>query len=113
MWPSYLGMRPISTRLPEQMKPYYDDGQVQVYHGDCREVLPSVSGVVVTDPPYGVRDDEPWDALAETEFAAFCMEWLPLARKSSEEMVAFCSCYGPFRTLCEMLYQRVRVMVWD
>ena len=37
------------------MKPYYDDGQVTIYHGDCREVLADlgdVAGVVVTDPPY-------------------------------------------------------------
>lgn len=36
------------------MKPYYDDGTVTIYHGDCREVLPTLGGVdlVVTDPPY-------------------------------------------------------------
>jgi site-specific DNA-methyltransferase (adenine-specific) len=34
--------------------PYYDDGQITIYHGDCLEVLPELSGVaaVVTDPPY-------------------------------------------------------------
>lgn len=37
------------------MTPYYDEDGITIYHGDCREVLPSVfADVVVTDPPYGV-----------------------------------------------------------
>ena len=38
------------------MKPYYDDGQITIYHGDCREILPTLGPVdlVLTDPPYGV-----------------------------------------------------------
>lgn len=40
------------------MKPYYEDGAVTIYHGDCRDVLPYVAAdVVVTDPPYGVGVD--------------------------------------------------------
>lgn len=36
------------------MTPYYEDGAVQIFHGDCREVLPQLSAVdhVITDPPY-------------------------------------------------------------
>ena len=36
------------------MNPYYQDKWVQIFHGDCREILPSLSGfsAVVTDPPY-------------------------------------------------------------
>ena len=37
------------------MKPYFDDGQCVIYHGDCREILPSLdAAVLVTDPPYGI-----------------------------------------------------------
>jgi site-specific DNA-methyltransferase (adenine-specific) len=38
------------------MKPYYDDGQVTIYHGDCRDVLPSLRGIdlVFTSPPYNL-----------------------------------------------------------
>lgn len=38
------------------MKPYYDDGQITIYHADCREVLPHLESVdlVLTDPPYGI-----------------------------------------------------------
>jgi DNA modification methylase len=35
------------------VNPYYDDGSVVIYHGDCREVLPGVTAdVTITSPPY-------------------------------------------------------------
>jgi site-specific DNA-methyltransferase (adenine-specific) len=45
------------------MKPYYSDGSCVIYHGDCREILPTLPRVdlVLTDPPYGVGVAE-WDA---------------------------------------------------
>ena len=38
------------------VKPYYDHDGITIYHGDCREVMPSLSEVdlVLTDPPYGI-----------------------------------------------------------
>ena len=35
-------------------EPYYSDDHVTIYHGDCREVLPTLGPVdhVITDPPY-------------------------------------------------------------
>jgi site-specific DNA-methyltransferase (adenine-specific) len=38
------------------MQPYYDDGQIQIWHGDALDVLPSLASVdlVLTDPPYGI-----------------------------------------------------------
>lgn len=47
------------------MKPYYDDGKgIVIYHGDCREILPTLPKVdlVLTDPPYGI--DHPCDFKA-------------------------------------------------
>lgn len=38
------------------MKPYYEHAGITIYHGDCREIMPSLSAdAVVTDPPYGVN----------------------------------------------------------
>jgi DNA modification methylase len=37
--------------------PYYDDGRgIVIYHGDCREILPTLPKVdlVLTDPQYGI-----------------------------------------------------------
>ena len=41
------------------MVPYYEDDAVQIFHGDCREILPDLPKVdlVLTDPPYGIGKD--------------------------------------------------------
>jgi DNA modification methylase len=38
------------------MKPYYDQDGITIYHGDCREILPSLpkARLVLTDPPYAI-----------------------------------------------------------
>jgi DNA modification methylase len=38
------------------VKPYYDQGGITIYHGDCREVLPTIGRVdsLISDPPYGI-----------------------------------------------------------
>lgn len=40
------------------MKPYYCEGGITIYHGDCREILPQVkASITITDPPYNVGKD--------------------------------------------------------
>lgn len=48
-----------------EVRPYYADAFVTLYHGDCRDIIPQLPAVdvVVTDPPYSV-------ARAEGEFCA-------------------------------------------
>jgi site-specific DNA-methyltransferase (adenine-specific) len=38
------------------MRPYYRHAGITIYHGDCRDLLPSLEPVdcVLTDPPYGI-----------------------------------------------------------
>jgi DNA modification methylase len=76
---------------------FYKDDSVTIYHGDYRQVLPSLSGysAVITDQPYGTgwirgggkkagdfarrKETEPWDVfdlqwmdMVDVPIAAFC-----------------------------------------
>jgi site-specific DNA-methyltransferase (adenine-specific) len=39
------------------MRPYYDEGGITIYHGDCRELLPELGPIdaLLADPPFGFR----------------------------------------------------------
>jgi len=40
------------------MRPYYEQDGITIFHGDCREILPTLDSgsidLVLTDPPYGI-----------------------------------------------------------
>jgi len=40
------------------MTPYFQDDAVTIYHGDCREIVPTLGrfDLLLTDPPYGLGD---------------------------------------------------------
>jgi DNA modification methylase len=44
------------------VKPYYEHAGITIYHGDCREIMPSMefAKVLVTDPPYGMAYRSGW-----------------------------------------------------
>ena len=51
-------MRSLPHRegIPREMTPYYEQDGITIYHGDCRELLPSLrADMLITDPPYGVN----------------------------------------------------------
>lgn len=55
-----------------ELKPYYQDSLVTLYHGDCLEVIPKLDlrfDMVITDPPYGINYKTSWrvkhDSLVE------------------------------------------------
>ena len=83
------------------MTPYYEQDGITIYHGDCRDVLPTIQSAdcVVTSPPYnkGLRYDKGWtgavtegctgsrfrdgygvcaDAIPQSEYEALHMEIL-------------------------------------
>lgn len=50
------GPKRKDCEISKLMKPYYQDEYATIYHGDCREILPTFEKVdlVLTDPPYGI-----------------------------------------------------------
>lgn len=88
-------------------------GNAKLYLGDCREILPTLPKVdaVVTDPPYGVRDDD-WDDMSEREFARFSAGWLSDAALLASEMLVFGYLDSAVHRLLGMMYPRVRPMIW-
>lgn len=76
------------------MKPYYQDGQVTIYRGDCRDVLPGLPKVdlVLTDPPYGVKytgGTRLRDALDGDNNAELYTTTLPLIVNAAKNTAAF------------------------
>ena len=79
------------------MKPYYQDEWVQIYLGDCREILPQLPKVdlVLTDPPYNAQNIGPNQRvyegtimkLPDDEYKAFCLGWFELSVSQSETIV--------------------------
>ena len=65
------------------MKPYYQDEWVTIYHGDCREILPTLGKVdlVLTDPPYGVSYKKSGEEYMIGDTVNLIPYFLPLARR--------------------------------
>ena len=60
------------------IKPYYEHAGITIYHGDCREILPSLKAVdlVLTDPPYNCGKDYGTykDNLSDDDYKIFMYE---------------------------------------
>ena len=61
------------------MKPYYDHAGITIYHGDCRELAPTLvfSGLVVSDQPYGIFHPTDYAARGRTNLAQ-CRDYPPV-----------------------------------
>lgn len=59
-------------------QPYYEDSAVQIYHGDCRDILPSLPKVdlVFADPPFNVGKDYGSNSDKRDDFKEWCAEWI-------------------------------------
>ena len=69
------------------MKPYYDNGRVQIYHADCREAVPKIKyDAIVFDAPYGIGIDYGTfkdSALEVEELARFIGPYLLDAKRAA------------------------------
>lgn len=74
-------------------QPYYQDDSCTIYHGDCRDVVPGLSGigVVVTSPPYNLRMGI--DGVARVAFHERSGRNLSTGRKAAKIGAAFAMGY--------------------
>lgn len=110
------------------MKPYYEDASVVIYHGDCREILPTLGGVglVVTDPPYvfGLASTHQegkaggWGDLMNN--ASFYASWLSQCRKLTDARQGAVWVFGSWRSFpvlarasFEVSWPIESLLVWD
>lgn len=59
------------------MKPYYEQDGITIYHGDCREFVPSLQcDAVVTDPPYKLSQECSASVDADNLVAVASIGWI-------------------------------------
>lgn len=71
------------------MDPYYQDEKITLYCGDCRDILPGLSGPFFSfsDPPYNVgKDYDGWnDSMPDEKYLEFCRQWIPEVQRLAPE----------------------------
>jgi len=75
------------------MKPYYSEPGIEIYLGDCLEILPELTGpvdMVLADVPYGTTACE-WDSIIPLEAM-----WLQLKRLIKDNGAIVMTASQPF-----------------
>jgi DNA modification methylase len=106
--------------------PYYDDGTAVIYHGDCREVLPSVKAdLVLTDPPffmpaehYSSRKNWPrsWgDAAVLGQWWGDTLDRVTPSMSATASLLVFCdgASYPVFYPEAYRRFDDISAVVWD
>ena len=90
------------------MKPYYDHAGITIYHGDCREVLPTLGTVdlVLSDPPYGIGVDRAMHATSGQRSGRGC------ARKGSYSDTAWDDQPPEAATLASVIAAGLNSCLW-
>ncbi len=67
------------------MRPYYEHAGITIFHGDCREIVPSLpfDGIVITDPPYGIAHPTNYKGRGRSNLA-LCKDYAPVRGDESE-----------------------------
>lgn len=69
------------------MKPYYEDGAVTLYHGDCREIMrdvlePSCIAAAITSPPYAEQRIDQYGGIPADDYALWTVSWMNHMRRA-------------------------------
>jgi DNA modification methylase len=64
------------SRQGLEMKPYYEEPGITIYHGKCRDYLFTLTDLLLTDPPYGIKMDKGFEG-----FEGFGGFGKPIARR--------------------------------
>ena len=109
------------------MKPYYTDESVTIYHGDCRDILPSIGKVdlVLTDPPFFLpaahyQSRVKWQRTYG-DLTPLIVYWEVMTRalvavlKTTGSMFVFCDgdSYPPFYQAMYGAFDGLDCLVWD
>jgi site-specific DNA-methyltransferase (adenine-specific) len=109
-----------------QVKPYYEQDGITIYHGDCREVLADVrADVLVSDPPYflpaahySVRSGTSKSvgdlSILEHYFRGVFAEFAA-ALPATGSAYVFCDgqSYPIFHRAAYSVFKKLRPLVWD
>lgn len=89
------------------MKPYFENDSVTLYRGDCREVLPELTGTVnllLTDPPYSRVKSDGWDRCSHLELETLLRDvFTAILPKMAKNGAVYCFCWPYFSARLQML----------
>jgi len=127
---------PMSAEVKSLPCPYYQDKSTTIYHGDCREILPSlpfgIVDLVITDPPYSISVAESFNrgpnGTRRLDFFAGDTDWASMTAmvvdvlmlmgptlKPHASIYTWCGHrqFGKIVDLFEGLGMKTRFLVWS
>lgn len=107
------------------MKPYYEKDGILIYHGDCLEIMPTLSRVdaVITDPPYAIPTQVAQTreitrnagdlSIAETAYRVHANAWARILRETGRVFV--CCDGASYPSVYRAMYSQfsLALLVWD